>query len=118
MRAELAKRLRRALPGLTIAKTGVTGVAGVTGRSGLRPKTPGVTPATPATPRNRQWGKGAKEGVAAGVTAPLVDDLDAIEERAALADDCVPARYLDAWARLECQKPFKRFRMRMAAGDR
>jgi hypothetical protein len=30
---------------------------------------------------------------------------DAIEERAALAADCVPACYLDAWARLQCQQP-------------
>ena len=28
-----------------------------------------------------------------------------IEERAGLAADCVPARYLDAWARLNHQKP-------------
>ena len=28
-----------------------------------------------------------------------------IEERAALASDRVPAVYLDAWARLQCQKP-------------
>jgi hypothetical protein len=31
--------------------------------------------------------------------------LDAIEERAGLAADCVPVVYLDAWARLNCQKP-------------
>lgn len=30
---------------------------------------------------------------------------DAIEERKALAADRVPAVYLDAWARLNCQKP-------------
>jgi hypothetical protein len=30
----------------------------------------------------------------------------AIEERAGLAADGVPAVYLDAWARLNCQKPF------------
>ena len=34
------------------------------------------------------------------------EDADAIEERAGLAADCVPAVYLDAWARLNCQKPF------------
>src|SRR5271168_5506018 len=32
-------------------------------------------------------------------------DLGAIEERAALAADSVPACYLDAWARLQCQWP-------------
>jgi hypothetical protein len=29
-----------------------------------------------------------------------------VEERAGLAADSVPAVYLDAWARLNCQKPF------------
>ena len=33
-------------------------------------------------------------------------DADAIEERAALAADRVPAGYLDAWACLQCQRPF------------
>src|SRR5271165_2692385 len=32
-------------------------------------------------------------------------DTDAIEERAGLAADSVPACYLDAWARLNHQKP-------------
>ena len=50
-------------------------------------------------------GKSAKEGVSSPVTAPFADDLDAIEERAALAADSVPACYLDAWARLNHQKP-------------
>jgi hypothetical protein len=31
--------------------------------------------------------------------------MDAIEERAALAADSVPACYLDAWARFQCQRP-------------
>jgi hypothetical protein len=33
-------------------------------------------------------------------------DVDAIEERAALAADSMPACYLDGWARLQCQRPF------------
>ena len=32
-------------------------------------------------------------------------DVDPIEERAGLAADRVPFAYLDAWARLNCQKP-------------
>ena len=32
-------------------------------------------------------------------------DMDAVEERAALAADSVPACYLNAWARLQCQGP-------------
>jgi hypothetical protein len=50
-------------------------------------------------------GKSAKEGVTSPVTAPFADDLDAIEERAALAADSVTACYLDAWKRLQCQRP-------------
>ena len=42
-------------------------------------------------------------------TAPVPDqpepDEVAIEERAGLAADSVPSVYLDAWARLNCQKP-------------
>ncbi len=33
------------------------------------------------------------------------DDEALIEERAAMAADRVPAGYLDAWARLQCQRP-------------
>jgi hypothetical protein len=44
-----------------------------------------------------------------GTTTPecLEDepDLNEIEERAALAGDSVPDCYLDAWARLQCQRP-------------
>ncbi len=36
--------------------------------------------------------------------SPLCDDESAIEERAALAADRVPPCYLDAWARLQCQR--------------
>jgi hypothetical protein len=34
-------------------------------------------------------------------------DTAAVEERAALAADRVPAIYLDAWARLNCDKPLR-----------
>jgi hypothetical protein len=36
---------------------------------------------------------------------PVPLDTDGIEERAGLAADRVPARYLDTWARLQCQRP-------------
>jgi hypothetical protein len=36
---------------------------------------------------------------------PLGELADAIEERAAMAADSVPAAYLDAWARLQCLRP-------------
>ena len=105
MRADLAARLRRTMRGEAIAENGVTGVSGVTGRSGLRPKPPELRQLRPLRLENGNGGKSAKEGVTSPVTAPLADDLDAIEERAALAADRVPACYLDAWARLQCQRP-------------
>lgn len=42
-----------------------------------------------------------------GTIAPLLagDDADAIEERAGLAADRIPPVYLDAWTRLNHQKP-------------
>ena len=106
MRAELAARLRRTMRGETIAENGVTGVSGVTARSGLRPKPPELRQLRRLRLENANGEKSAKEGVSSPVTAPLADDLAAIEERAALAADSVPACYLDAWARLQCQRPF------------
>jgi hypothetical protein len=45
--------------------------------------------------------------------ATALDEIAvAIEERAALAADRVPACYLDAWARLQCQRP-----LLLAEGD-
>ena len=38
-------------------------------------------------------------------TGGTAGTVDAIEERAGLAADRVPFVYLDAWARLNCQKP-------------
>ena len=105
MRADLAARLRRTMRGEAIAENGVTGVSGVTERAGLRPKPPELRQLRRLRLENGNGEKSAKEGVSSPVTAPLAADLDAIEERAALAADCVPACYLDAWARLQCQRP-------------
>lgn len=49
-----------------------------------------------------------ERGEAAAEAEALSDpvaDVDAIEERAAMAADSVPAIYLDAWARLQVQRP-------------
>jgi len=105
MRADLAARLRRTMRGEAIAENGVTGVAGITAHSGLRPKPPELRQLRRLRLENANEEKDAKAGVSSPVTAPLADDLDAIEERAALAADSVPACYLDVWARLNCQKP-------------
>jgi len=105
MRADLAARLRRTMRGEVVAETGVTGVAGVTERTGSRPKPPELRQLRRLRLENASEGRSAKKGVSSPVTAPLADDFVAIEERAALAADCVPACYLDAWARLQCQRP-------------
>jgi hypothetical protein len=61
-------------------------------------------PATVAT--LRQTGSECRNvaTVARGDALIFVDEVD-IEERAGLAADLVPTVYLDAWARLNCQKP-------------
>ena len=105
MRADLAARLRRTMRGEVVAETGVTSVAGVTERTELRPKPPELRQLRRLRLKNAREGKSAKEGVTSPVTAPFADDLDAIEERAALAADRVPACYLDACARPQCQRP-------------
>ena len=48
---------------------------------------------------------GAFVGFVSDQGSPFCEDESAIEERAALAADRVPACYLDAWARLQCQRP-------------
>jgi hypothetical protein len=106
MKADLAARLRRTMRGEAIAETGVTGVSGVTGRTGLRLKPQQLRQLRPLRLERDDGRKSAKEGVSSPVTAPIAPDFDAIEERAAMAADCVPACYLDAWARLQCQRPF------------
>ncbi len=105
MRADLAARLRRTMRGEAISKSGVNGVAGVTATPALRLKPQQLRQLRPLRLENGNGEKSAKAGVSSPVTAPLAEDLDAVEERAAMAADRVPACYLDAWARLQCQQP-------------
>jgi hypothetical protein len=103
MRADLAARLRRVMRGEIDPKTGVTGVAGVTGPLRLRQKPHELRQLRPLRVKNDDWGKSDFGGV---FDLPE-SDRDAIEERAALCAGSVPAIYLDAWARLNCQKPLR-----------
>ncbi len=105
MRADLAARLRRTMRGEAIAENGVTGVSGVTGPNGLRPKPQQLRQLRQLRLENGNWENSAREGVSSPVTQPIASDFGAIEERVALAADCVPACYLVAWARLQCQRP-------------
>jgi hypothetical protein len=99
MKADALARLRSIARGEAV--TPVTGA--------VTPKTPGVTPVTPLRLKNDGKGKGAAEVGARSLPSPndAEADADAIEERAGLAADRVPACYLDAWARLNCQKPLR-----------
>jgi hypothetical protein len=107
MRADLAARLRRVMRGEIEPKTGVTGVAGVTGPLRLRPKPQELRQLRRLRVENDDLGKSDFGGVFDGVTDLPESVLDAIEERAALCAGSVPAIYLDAWARLNCQKPLR-----------
>jgi hypothetical protein len=104
MRADLAARLRRTMRGEIIAENGVTGVSGVTATPALRRKPQQLRRLRPLRLENSNGEKSAREGVTSPVTAPPAPDFDAIEERAAMAADRVPACYLDAWAGLQCQR--------------
>jgi len=123
MTPELAKCLALVFPTAFFQNTPASGVARVAGVAGeasrLAAPDAGVADATRYArkpPELRQLrrlrlesgnvGKMTHEGAAAHVAAPDADVADAIEERAALAADSVPACYLDAWARLQCQRPF------------
>jgi hypothetical protein len=109
MSPELAKRLALVFPGAVTSKVGVTGVTGVADadRDAMKPQE--IRRLRPLRHENGNAETKANQGVAAGVASPA--DLHAIEERAALAADSVPAIYLDAWARLQCQRPL------LATGD-
>jgi hypothetical protein len=99
MKADALARLRRIARGEAV--TPDTGA--------VTPKTPGVAPVTSLPLKNDRKGQDAAEVSARSLPTPndAEADPDAIEERAGLAADCVPACYLDAWARLNHEKPFR-----------
>jgi hypothetical protein len=76
---------------------------GVTNTFAVTPKKPAVTPVTPVTPLARQKGKSEQANIA--ILDGAEPDADEIDERAGIANDSVPGLYLDAWARLNWQKP-------------
>ncbi len=102
---EIAKRLALAYPGLSITRKGVADVAGVADVSRYAPKPLQIRPLRPLRLKAADFENAAWEGVAADVADPADPNLDAIEERAALAADRVPACYLDAWARFDRVRP-------------
>jgi len=93
--------------GGTVPKTGVTGVVGVAGVPRYAAKPQELRPLRPLPVKNDDLGKSVFRGVIDGVPGLPGSVQDAIEERAALCSGIVPASYLDAWARLNHQKPLR-----------
>ena len=77
----------------------------VTVASSVTPETPRVTPVTPVTANSDEKGNANSQGETAAYRPRPDADEAATEERAGLAEDRVPLVYLDAWARLNRQKP-------------
>ncbi len=102
MTPELAKRLARIFPSLSVAATGVAGVAGVAEVARYARKPQQLRPLRPL--RVEIDKKGNERGEA--VAAALEDVADAIEERRAIIAETCPALYADAFARPNHQKPF------------
>jgi hypothetical protein len=102
MNAEALARLRNIARGQLQAGLGLRGV---TPTRAITPKKRGVTPATPVTRKNDDSRPATAEVHSTGLSGREKADAHAIEERAGLAADGVPSVYLDAWARLNCQKP-------------
>jgi hypothetical protein len=105
MSPDLAKRLALVFPTAAVQKMGVTGVAGVADVDRYVQKPEQLRQLRLPRHKGDKAGKMKSEGVTAHVSSQVEVDTDAIEERAALAAESVPACYLEAWARLQCQRP-------------
>jgi hypothetical protein len=105
MQPDLAVRLRRIARGGIVPETGVTPAAGVANvpRYALKPQE--LRQLRPLRVKIDDMGMGVSESAIDGSSDLPEPDEDAIEERAALCADSVPPIYLDAWARLNHQKP-------------
>jgi hypothetical protein len=107
MKADLRGRLASFVRGEITPKTGVTPVTGVTGVTGNVPKLLKLQQLRLLRLETDKVANNTERGVTAHVTrAACIDDVE-IDERAGLASDSVPAPYLDAWSRLQCQKPMR-----------
>ena len=107
MRAELLASLRAAMRGETAAKRAVTPETPVTGPNGYRSKPLELQALHRLQVKNRNSGKAVFSPVTSPVALVPEPEQVAILERAQLCAGSVPAIYLDAWARLNCQKPLR-----------
>ena len=83
----------------------VTGRPLVTARSCYRQKSPVLQALQVLHVKNSDLGKRVSEPSLEGAIGPDADMEAAICERAGMSADSVPGVYLDAWARLNCQRP-------------
>jgi hypothetical protein len=105
MKADLAAKLQSAMHGGIPPKTGVAGVTGVVEVSATCAKSLKLQRLRQLRLENDKGGNGVIRGVVGGVAGVPEPDEAGVEEHKALAMDSVPEPYLDAWARLQCQKP-------------
>ena len=101
MTPDLAKRLARVFPSLSVAATGVAGVAGVAEVARYVRKPQQLRPLRPLRLEIDKRGSEKDETAA----APLDPVADAIKERRAIIADNCPAPYADIFARLNHQRP-------------
>ena len=106
MKVDLAAKLQSAMRGGITAKTGVAGVAGVSATCANSLKLQQLRPLRVKTDK---VANDAIRGVACGVASPSEPDEAELEERKGIAMGSVPEPYLDAWARLQVQKPWAVF---------
>ena len=111
MKADLAAKLQSAMREEVARNYPVTRVTGVTCNTS---KSLMLHHYTCNTLKSASWENDEKERVTKGVTIPpapdssLAEDTEIeLEERKAMAMGGVPEPYLDAWARLQFQKPMR-----------
>jgi hypothetical protein len=105
VRADALAALRDIMRGYPVAELHVTPATPVTLQPGYRLKASELQALQPLQAEAGKVRKGDCSPVTAPVTALPEPDEAALEERAGLAADRVPRVYLDAWARLNCQRP-------------
>jgi hypothetical protein len=107
MRSELLADLLTIARGRSSRKAPATAVTPVTALFGYRSKSPELQALHGFQVKNSKLEKGAFQPETEPETDLAESIQDAIEEREALCAGSVPAIYLDAWARLNHQKPMR-----------
>jgi hypothetical protein len=107
MKADLVAKLQSAMRGVVPPKAGVAGVVGVAGVSATCSKPLKLQRLLTLRVKNDKVPNGKIRGVVGDVAAPPEPEKAELEERKGMAMDSVPEPYLDAWARLQVQKPMR-----------